>query len=79
MRLTSSSLPGPFSVSHSAPVEGSTHSPNEFRCPMEYAGLVAPNGLSDGVLPSGLSRRIFPPRSFGSWARSGSCTSPTAT
>ena len=63
MRLTSSSLPGPFSVSHSTPVAGSTHSPNEFRCPIEYAGLSEPSGLSDGVLPSGLSRRTFPPRS----------------
>ena len=37
--------PGPFSVSQIVPVAGSTQSPNELRCPIEYAASPSPNGL----------------------------------
>ena len=56
-------------------VEGSTHSPDELRCPIE-SGFSEPNGVR-GVLPSGLRRRIFPrPQDRRVLGASASCASP---
>ena len=58
MRFTSSLHSGPLSVCQSLPPIGSNANPMELRIP--YAQTLVWNGLSDGIDPSGLMRRIFP-------------------